>query len=309
MGVLRRIWLAMKTQDIDDAGTDDTIVLTINDDGVDKLNYNLPKDPDTGRANVYEINVEGLDIRSERLTNSSFRLGIRGDDLWHPRNVLIWGEIDSGEVVSLAAEWFIEAGISTDSSEGNLSFPLRRIGFPTINPVVGIPDTKARINQLLVIMTTADVDDADTDDSVELQIFGPGGGAEWIQPFGTPGEGQSAFSFLRTIHFPPPFEARRNNLESATLRIKGDDMWLPGSFFLFAFTHQVEDDPWPGIEPGPRPTAIMPLIHIPNWNLGRMSTDSSEGVESVVLPFLPLPAVVTDPLNVTRPLDSPIVER
>src|SRR2546423_481726 len=135
MGVLSRLWVAMRTQDTDDAGTDDKIVLIINDDGVDKLQYTFPDtsqdDQERGQANLYEIDVEGSDIRSESLTNSSVRLAIRGSDFWHPQHVLVWGqEANGGQVVPLAAEWDIEEGISTDPSEGNLSFPLRRIGFP-----------------------------------------------------------------------------------------------------------------------------------------------------------------------------------
>lgn len=306
MGVLSRLWVAMRTQDEADAGTDDSIVLIINENGVDKLHHTFPDtsqdDQERGQANLYEIDVKGRDIRSGNLTNSSIRMAIRGSDFWHPQHVLVWGqEANGGQVIPLAAEWDIEKGISADASEGNLSFPLRRIGFPTVNPVVGIPDTNARIRQLLVVLTTADVSDAGTDNEIDLEITF-GGGRKWHQlavPEKRLKRGKAFFFLPSTVQFPPPDPLpMRNNLNSVVLRIQGDDSWLPGSFFLFGFQHQFAER-LPDIPPGPRPDSIMPLIHIPNWKLGPLSTDPGEGKESVPLPLLPPPQISSAPLDVT----------
>lgn len=93
MGVLQRLWVAMLTQNTDDAGTNDPIVLIINEDGVDKLHHTFldtsQDDQDQGQANLYEINVEGRNIRSENLTNSSIRMAIRGSNLWRPQHILV----------------------------------------------------------------------------------------------------------------------------------------------------------------------------------------------------------------------------
>jgi len=51
MGILSRVWVAMRTQNIEDAGTEDSLVLIINDDGLDKLHHILRITPKrTGRT-------------------------------------------------------------------------------------------------------------------------------------------------------------------------------------------------------------------------------------------------------------------
>jgi hypothetical protein len=290
MGVLTRLWVAMLTQNTADAGTDDRIVLIINEDGVDKLHHTFPdtsqEDQEKGQANLYEINVEDSNIRSENLTNSSIRLAIRGSDFWHPKHVMVWGqEANDRAVIPLALEFGIEDGISTDPSEGNLSFPLRRIG---------LLGTNATMRQLLVVLTTADEADAGTDSEIELELTF-GGGRTWLQsvPKDTPQEdlerGQANFYLLSSFGFPGEPQPRRNNLDSVVLRIKGDDRWSPSSFFLFAFEHaffEIDGE----ISGGPRPEFVMPLVHVPNWDLGPLSTDRNEGRASVVLPLAPIPS-------------------
>jgi hypothetical protein len=305
MGVLSRLWVAMRTQDKTDAGTDDPVVLIINENGVDKLHHTFPDTPQDqakGQANLYDIDLKGRDIRSGNLSNSSIRMAIRGSDFWHPQHVLVWAqEADGGQVIPLAAEWDIKKGISTDASEGNLSFPLRRIGFPTSSPVTGVPDTNARIRQILVVLTTADVSEAGTDNEIDLEITF-GGGTKWNQlavPEKSLKQGKAFFLLPTTVQFPPPGAVpRRNNLDSVVLRISNDDSWLPSSFFLFGFQHTFAE-PLPGVSPGPPPDSIMPLIHIPNWKFGPLSTDRNEGKESVPLPLLPPPQISADPFDVT----------
>ena len=49
------------------------------------------------------------------------------------------------------------------------------------------------------------------------------------------------------------------------LRINGDDAWLPDSIFVYGF------DTAEG-----RPSEIVPLVSIPDWTEGIMSTDPDE---------------------------------
>src|SRR2546423_1702555 len=116
MAVLSRLWFAMRTRDIEDAGTDDRIQLIIKEDGVEKLNFTFPDtsqdDQERGKANLYRLGP--IALRSENLTDSSIKVAIKGKDFWFPEHVLIWGEEADKRVVPLAAEWDIEAGISTD---------------------------------------------------------------------------------------------------------------------------------------------------------------------------------------------------
>jgi hypothetical protein len=300
MGYLSRIWFAMRTRNIKDAQTDDRIKLIINEDGVEKLNFTFPdtaqEDQERGKANVYKVEgIEGLGIRSENLTNESIQVAIKGKNFWYPEHVLIWGEEVNGRVVPLAAEWDIAAGISTDPNEGNPSFPVRRIIYP-IKPVTQFPDKEARIAQLLIVLTTADVKYAETDRKVYLEIIFGGGrhlNAVDIKTLRMNKlERAQGFFSLPLSWFPqisPPLP-RWNNLESVTLTIDGGEAWLPGSFSLFGFVKPYVD-PHPDSPPqDPKPTSIMPLVHIPNWNFGRLSTDPGDhGVPSVSLPLLPLP--------------------
>jgi hypothetical protein len=53
----------------------------------------------------------------------------------------------------------------------------------------------------------------------------------------------------------------------------GNDRWVPASLFVF----------------GDGPQGIIPLVHIPNWDLGPMSTDPAEGQSALDLPLARLP--------------------
>ena len=59
-----------------------------------------------------------------------------------------------------------------------------------------------------------------------------------------------------------------------TLSITGDDAWLPRRLFLLGL------DTAEG-----RPSEIVPLVSVREWNLGWLSKDADEGNESVSLPL------------------------
>jgi hypothetical protein len=282
MALLKRLWVSMLTQDTGGSGTEDRIVLIINENGVDKLHHTFPNtsqlDQDQGQADLYEINVKASNIRSENLTNSSIRMAIRGSDFWHPQHVVVWAETTSGAVIPLALERNIRKGVSTDSSEGHISFPLR---------LIGLLRTDATIRQLLVMMTTADASNAGTNSEIELELTFGGDKIRWLQimPGDTPQEdlerGQANFYLPNPLSFEGEPQPRRNNLDSVVLRIFGNpDPWLPSSFFLFAFEQSLvkEDEP--------RPRFMMPLVHIPKWEFGPLSRFTNDGKPSVVLPLV-----------------------
>jgi hypothetical protein len=305
IGFLSRIFFAMRTRKIEgrDTDTEDRITLIINEDGVEKLKHIFPdtpqEDQEAGKANLYSLDrLADLGIRSENLNDSSIQVAIEGEDWWFPEHVLIWGEEVDGKVVPLAAEWDIEAGISTepsDPSQGNSSFPVRRISYP-IDFMTQFPDKEARVEQILVILTTADKKYAGTDNQPVIEITYGGGRELNSIPIRTLRmneleRAQAFFSLPRSSfpHITPPLP-RWNNLEKVVLRIDGDEAWLPSSFSMFGFTAPYVD-PHPDSSPlDPRPNSIMPLIHIPNWNFGRLSTEDDEGVPSVSLPLLPIPS-------------------
>ncbi|HET7060927.1 MAG TPA: hypothetical protein VFI43_01980, partial [Nitrosospira sp.] len=73
-----------------------------------------------------------------------------------------------------------------------------------------------------------------------------------------------------------PFSKTELNENSIRLSIKGDDAWLPDRLFLFG----LDED-----ETGPAAGFVVPLVHLPEWPLGTLSTDPEEGQGSVVLPL------------------------
>jgi hypothetical protein len=68
------------------------------------------------------------------------------------------------------------------------------------------------------------------------------------------------------------------NNESIRLRIKGDDAWLPASFFIFGLDKEL---------PSSFSQSVTPLVHLEDWPFGWMSTDMQEGAKEVTLPLLP----------------------
>jgi len=260
---LRRLWAGMLTRYTVRSGTRDPIVLIVNENGIDRLHYTFPGDYHH-KAELYEVNVAANNIIPENLNNSSIRVGIRGEDLWRPEHFVVWGErFTGGAIIPLAIETGL-IGISADASEGNLSFPLR---------LVGLGNEDMPINRLLMLMTTAE-EDAETNSPITLQISSEGSPIvdfdfpdtpQWDQEWG-----QANLYFVPVIS---PFTKRGLARDAISLRIRGDDAWLPASFFLIGL------DDAKG-----RPEALVPLVHVRNWTLGWLSTDTSEGVPSVRLP-------------------------
>lgn len=269
---LRRLWAGMLTKDTSYSGTDSRIVLIVNENGIDKLHKTFLDDPsqedqEKGQANLYEVDVATNNISPDHLNNSSVRVGIRGDDLWRPEHFVVWGEqLTNGAIIPLAIETGLTIVLSTDASEGNLSFPLR---------LVGLGNQDMPINRLLMLMTTASTEDSETDSPVTLQIIS---GGSLVVDFDLQ-EDTSQRNQDRgqaNLYFVPvnsPFTKRSLNQGNISLRIRGGDAWLPASFFLFGLDRATE-----------RPQALVPLVHIRTWNLGKLSTDTGEGVPSVTLP-------------------------
>jgi hypothetical protein len=268
MSHLRRLWAGMLTRNVEDAGTDSRIALTV--EGT-QLTFpdTAQEDQERGRANLYEVAVQNHNIIPENLSNSSIRAVILGSDAWRPEHFVVWGErFTGGAIVPLAIETGIAAQLSTDSSEGNAALPLR---------LVATGSRSMNINRLLLMMTTANSDDAGTNDKIKLTITTTSGGE--VVDFDIPDTPQDdQEKGQANLYFVPvnsPFT--RNSLGSNSIRLStsGTDAWRPASLFLFGL-----DDA------AGRPEALVPLVHLRTWPLEQLSTDSSEGSESVTLPRL-----------------------
>lgn len=267
---LTHLWAGMLTRNSPGyAGTNSRIVLIVCQNGFDRLHHTFSDTPqddqERGQANLYELNVATNNIDPDALDNSSIRVGIRGDDLWCPEHFVVWGECTDGTIRPLAIETDLSVRLSTAQDEGNLSLPLR-----LVNPA----DERMPIRRLLMLMTTADEPNAGTDSPIELQITS---GGSLVVDFDIPDTPQAEQERAQAnFYFVPvssPFTKADLTSTSIRLRIRGGDMWIPGSFFLFGL------DDAEG-----RPESLVPLVHIPTWRpRRRLSTDSSEGVSSVEL--------------------------
>jgi hypothetical protein len=261
----------MLTRNTGNAGTNSPIVLVINEDGIDRLQKTFEDTPqddqEQGQANIYQVEVAGSNITPENLNNSSIHVGIRGNDLWNPEHFVVWGErFTGGEIIPMAIETSLGVGISTDQTEGKLSFPLRR---------VASGNGKTQINRLLILMTTANHKDAGTDSNLTLKIINSGGTA--VVDFDIPDTPQDEQERGQAnLYFSPvntPFT--KGHIKEIRLIIGGEDAWEPASFFLFGIDNT-----------SGRPGTLVPLVHIPNWGLSKLSTDSSEGLSFVSLKLI-----------------------
>jgi hypothetical protein len=279
MSHLKNLWVAMLTRNTGYAGTNSQIVIIINEDGVDRLHHTFTDTPqydqEKGQANLYKIDVAAYDIVPDNLDNSSVRVAIRGGDMWKPEHCIVWGEgiptlLESDAVAPIAIETDLPVGLSTERDEGPVSIPLRRVHRGGMS---------MQINRLLMLMTTADQEDAGTESGVELQITNAAGSV--IVDFEIPNSPQDdqerAQANFYFVPVSPGFSLNDlgNDLGggSVTLGIKGQDAWLPQSFFLFGLDHA-----------SGRPDFLVPLVHIGNWVYGWLSADSSEGESSISLP-------------------------
>ncbi|MGH9747004.1 MAG: hypothetical protein ACRD59_12960 [Candidatus Acidiferrales bacterium] len=258
------LWLAALTRDIKDGGSGDPLSVSIDVNGTDVAVANFFSEH--GQAQGYAHRAQAVvSLETDALTNSSVRLGNCGDNAWAPQHALLFGIADKGDVVAIAMETDLTTVLSSDVSEGVLTIPLRLLAPKNVNTV---------IRRVLLVVGTADVDDAGTDSNVELQIL-INGNLVLAKPIPDTAQDdleqgvsnwyyfdvQTAFTFLQ-------FETNGG----VTLTILGDDAWLPSHFFLFGL------DTATG-----RPTQALPLVGLPTWQNGTMSKDSHEGNATITL--------------------------
>lgn len=274
MGELKTIWVGMRTKSTRNSRTNSKTTLMINDGTGESdqlfhtFDHTHQLDQEKGQANIYRRDF--LNIDASQWNPSSFRIGLRGSDLWRPEHYLLWGEFENPRIIApIAIEMDMSNVLSVNEKEGNPSAPLR----PVIHG-----SSFFQINRLLVLMTTANLRHAGTKSSIELEIADDNGLVLDYDFPDTPQEDQGrGLANFYIVPVDPSFN--RSQLQQnggfVRLSIKGDDAWLPGSFFVFGL------DTAEG-----RPTQMVPLIHIPSWPFDKLSSDPSEGESSVLLPLL-----------------------
>jgi hypothetical protein len=274
MSTIDVLWLAHLNRDTEDAGSDSTVNLTINVDGEDVLDRNFGHNVGDGEAYLNGGNQLEAPFDSASLTNSSVRIGVRGDDAWSPGDVLVFGhslaEFQSGVAVPLAMETGLTEFLSTDASEGPLTVPLRRIDAGNSNTVI------RRV--LLVVHTQWSTEDSGTDSAIQLEVFA---GENLVLREEIHDTSQSdleeATSNWYVMNALVPFT--RGEVQAGgriVLSILGSDAWKPMVLFVFGLDTAIG-----------RPNQVVSLVSRPVWGPRWMSTDTSEGDPSVELTVTP----------------------
>jgi hypothetical protein len=270
------LWLAALTKNDDDAGSYNWFNLTINVDGGDVVDKDFALGlKHQGQAGLEESGSLSTPFDSGDLTNSSIRLGIRGDNAWGPQHVLLLGRTQPdwvpGRIIPLAMEIDLTPWLSSDSSEGHLTMPVR---------LVGSGSSTTLIRKVLLLVYTDSGSDTQTDYPIQLQIAA-GGNLVLNQQvkFGAAYEGFVVEQYTANWYFldvEVPFT--RGDIVSndgIRLSILGTDAWLPKTVFVFGL------DTATG-----RPNEVVSLVSVPEWDLGWLSTDLQEGAPSIVLPVV-----------------------
>jgi hypothetical protein len=261
--------LAALTRDVDDAGSPDQLNVTININGIDvTVAEFVAEHPKTqGYLQHAERNAH---FDRELFTNSSVRIGNRGDNAWAPQHILLFGLSELWTVVPIAMETDLTRWLSSDANEGALTLPLR---------LIGPGDSGTLIHRLLVLVRTADEDDAGTDSPVRLQVKDSTGQlrmselitdtqADTPQDDLEPGVANWYYLPVQT-----PFTKRDiEGIGGLELEILGRDAWLPDMLFVFGLD-----------TPTGRPTNLVPLAFNPIWQHGTLSQDETEGKPKVFL--------------------------
>jgi hypothetical protein len=280
MSTIDVLWLAHLNRDTEDAGSDSTINLTINIDGEDVVDRDFGSDVGDGEANMNFGAQLDTPFDSATLTNSSVRIGVRDDDAWAPGDVLVFGqstaEFQSGVAVPLAMETGLTDFLSTDSSEGPLTIPLRRVDPGTSSTV---------IRRVLLLVHTQwsggglfPGGDTGTDSAIQLEVFA---GENLVLREEIDDTSQTDLERGTTNWYVMdalvPFT--RGEVQAGgriVLSILGDDAWKPQVLFVFGL------DTASG-----RPSEVVSLVSRPVWGPRGMSTDESEGDPSVDLQVTP----------------------
>jgi hypothetical protein len=290
MATIEKLWLATLTKNEDDAGTDaGALNLTIDIDGEDLADIDFGflngsgggLGPDSGWLDQGQAAISGgaygnpgeplpSPIDSNLLTNSSIRLGIRDDDAWGPQHVLVVGqtlpEFVPSQIIALAMETDLTHWLSTDSSEGHLTMPIRLVGSGSATTLV---------RKVLLLVYTASGGNVETDSPIQLQISAGGALVADQTIIDTPQDDLEQYTAnWYFVDVAVPFT--KGDVASnggIRLGILGDDAWLPTQVFVFGLDTE-----------NGRPNEVVTLVAIPQWDLGWLSTDPSEGKSSIDLP-------------------------
>ena len=237
---------------------------------------------------MHSIDVSSVALDSDKLNAGSVRLAIRGNDAWVSEDIAVWGELRGQLTAPLAMNLNFPSTISADPDDDTqnapVSIPLRQ------SMLARGTDT---ITHFFVAIETADTENAGTKDTPELVIESEGSSysnydnnSNTVPPFLT-GRGQQSFSSgigFGTLGEP----LTRERILAVKLRAKSRDLWIARRLFVFGCA-------WRNGTFGPGSNFMVPIVYIIDWQLPRLSLDTSEGMPEINLPLCEL--IATDPLQ------------
>lgn len=268
MPILSDLWVATLTSTLEDSGSDSDLVVIMNQNNLDAVHRNLAFGPaDTGGGKLYHHDISDGAVDPDQ--DFYMRIGTRGSDAWRPTLIAAWGQrIATGNVVPLRYDEELDVILSTDSSEGRISLPLREI--------VG-GQIRTGINRVMLVTGTG-FGDFGTDSPIHVRITV---GQTVVVDHTIPDTSQDDLDAAQgNVYFIPVIQQfTRSQLTdtSIELSILGDDAWRPIVVVMFGL------DSASG-----QPGKMVPLVHLHPWGSQVLSTDPSEGVSSVTLPLAPI---------------------
>lgn len=269
MSIIRDLWIATLTSTRSDSGSDDELVVIMNQNGLDTVHRDLGfGDSATGGGKLYSHDIS--ESQFDPALAFYMRIGIRGSDAWKPQVIAAWGERDdTGAIVALGYDETVDILLSTDSSEGRISLPL---------PPIATGRNLADINRVMLVTGTG-FGDSETDSPIHVRITTDKGSVvvDHTVPDTPQDDLEDAEGNVYFIPVVKPFTRSQLNDTSIEISIEGNDAWRPIIVAMF------------GLDTGSgQPTRMTPLVHVHPWGAQVLSTDPSEGLASVTLPLAPI---------------------
>ncbi|MGB6512148.1 hypothetical protein [Mycobacterium sp.] len=308
MALLKDIYIATRTRNVEDAGTTNAPKLLVSRGSQDLLLVPLEGDIDglgRGRAAVFRIDVSDQELDSANLV---LRLLASGDDAWAPEHILVWGvgadtlEINGiaplGALIDIALPGSARsAGIwlSTDSSEGVSEILVSPVAPPLPTPPgQKLPPLGSRAGRIIVIVATdqypsmidpgpgpgGNRDDVGTNGPVTLQAGRPGGPLFVSYQLPKTPQGDLArgnANFYLTLVAGAFGYDDIGSQGVYTLTINSQDWWIPDYFAVFGI------DGYAG-----QPNTLIPFTQDTDFSATFgdhhiLSTDPAQGWHSVLL--------------------------
>lgn len=174
MSLIRNVYTVLKTSSQAYSGTSQTAIRQIvNQAGTDRMNLKLPHGNATytsgsmSKSDTYflhqQLPIGGLGyITKHNLEKNDLyiRFLITSSNYWRPYAIFVFGSGD-GDIIPLAYQDSFTHLLSTDTSEGLASIPVRRI-------VEG--DDDMLLDKILVVVRTDEVSWARTNDRISIDI-------------------------------------------------------------------------------------------------------------------------------------------